>query len=333
MTPCIGRRDFITLLGGAAAWPLAARAQKPERMRRIGVLMPGVATEPDRQGWAAAFVQTLHNLGWEEGKNIRIETRWNASDAERARTYAVELVKLGPDVILASTTGNLEPLLRATRTIPIVFTQVSDPVAQGFVPDLAHPSGNITGFAGFEFSMGGKWLELLKQAVPSLTRVAVMSNPKTSPQSVLFLRSIKAAAPSFGVQIIDAPVHDRADITRAIESLSLEPKAGLLITTDSFVISHRDLIAELVNQHRLPSIASDLIFVRRGGLMYYGLDQEDQFRQAAIYVDRILKGAKPGDLPVQLPTKFAFIINVKAAHTLGIDLPMGLMLRADEVIE
>ena len=328
------RRDFMTALGGAAvAWSIPASAQRPDRMRMIGVLMPGVATEPDRQGWVAAFVQTLHKLGWEEDKNIRIEIRWNAGDAERARASAAELIGLGPDIILASTTGNLEPLRRVTRTIPIVFTQISDPVAQGFVSNLAHPGGNITGFGAYEFSMGGKWLDLLKQAVPGLTRVAVMSNPKASPQSVPFSRSIEAAASSLGVQMIEAPVHDAADITHTIESFSHEPNGGLIITTDTFVISQRDLIVELATLHRLPSVASDLPFVRSGEFIYYGQDQENQFRQAAIYVDRILKGADPGNLPVQLPTKFTLVINLKAARALGVDVPVSLLLNADEVIE
>jgi putative ABC transport system substrate-binding protein len=302
-------------------------------MRIIGILMPGIATEVDRQRWKGAFVQTLHSLGWIEAKNIHLDIRWNNADGERARINAFDLAKLGPDIILAATSVNLRWASQATKAIPIVFTQVSDPVAQGFVSDLAHPGGNVTGFAAYEFSIGGKWLELLKQAVPSVTRVAVMSSTKASPQSAFFLRSIEAAAPAFGVAIINAEVHDTMDVTRVIESLSAEPNGGLLITTDPVVILHRDLIVELANRHHLPSVASDVPFVRKGGLIYYGIDQENEFRQAEVYVDRILKGVRPGDLPVQLPAKFKLVVNVKASHALGIDVPMNMLLLADEVIE
>ena len=327
------RREFITLLGGAAAWPLTVRAQQADRMRAVGVLMPGIATEADRQGWVTEFTQALHKLGWVEGKNIHLEIRWNSGDADRARANAAELVKLAPDVILAATSANLDPLLQITETIPVVFTQISDPVAQGFVKDLTHPGGNVTGFAAYEFSIGSKWLALLKQAVPGVTRVAIMSNAKAPPQSSFFLRSIEAAAPTFGIRIIDAPIHDAADVTRTIEGVSAEPNGGLLVTTDTFVILHRDLIVELANKHHLPSIAADLAFVQKGGLIYYGYDQDNQFRQAGIYVDRILKGARAGDLPIQFPTKFTFIINNRAAGILGIDLPLNMLLLADEVIE
>jgi putative ABC transport system substrate-binding protein len=327
------RRDFLGVLGGAVAWPLAARAQQPDRMRRIGVFMNGVADHPEGPNYLPTFLQALRKLGWTDGQNIRIDYRWSAGDVERARTYAAELVALAPDVILSASTTNLIALQQATRTIPIVFIQVSDPVAQGFIPNLAHPGGNLTGFTAFEFLTGGKWLDLLKQITPGIVRVAVVFNPDTSPQSKLFMSSIEAAAPSLGVEAIATPVHETADIEAAMDRFSRQPNGGLIFPTDSFTVMRSEGITELATRYRLPSVYALAGFVRNGGLMSYGPDYVDQYRQAAFYVDRILKGGNPGDMPVQEPTKFSLIINVKAAKALDIEVPLGLLIRADEVIE
>jgi putative ABC transport system substrate-binding protein len=328
------RREFIALVGGASAWPLSARAQGAGQVRRVGVLMNNVPTERLYQSYMTTLVQALQTLGWRDGRNLHLDIRWSAGDPERIRSYAEELVGLTPDVIVSSSTANLVALLRATRTIPIVFVLVSDPVAQGFVPNLVHPGGNITGFSAYELSMGGKWLDLLKQMAPNLAQIGVMSNPDTSPQSKLFLRSIEAAASSFGVTTVAAPVHNEAEINQGIENLARNTNSGLLLLPDTFTSVHDDLIMELTTRYHLPAIyATSEVAVHKGGLMYYGIDYESQFRQAAIYVDRILKGAKPGDLPIQSPTTFKLIINLTAARVLGIEVPMGLMLRADEMIE
>ena len=326
------RREFITLLGGAAAWPFAARAQQGGPMRRIGALLNSAATDTVAQAYLTTFLQSLRQLGWIDGQNLRLDLRWNASDAELSRIYTAQLIGLTPDVILAASTTNLTALRQATSTVPIVFVQVSDPVAQGFVENLAHPTGNITGFSSYEFSIGGKWLDLLKQIVPSLTRVAVIFNPEISPQSKFFLRSVEAAAPSFGVQIMTAPVHKTADIEPAVGGFS-GANSALIFPTDSFIALRRDLIVQLAAQYRLPAIYPLREFVTAGGLMRYGIDYDDHYRQAASYVDRILKGAKPGDLPIQQPTKFSLIINLKAAKGLGLTVPPNLLARADEVIE
>jgi putative ABC transport system substrate-binding protein len=327
------RREFATLLGGAAAWPVVARGQS-ERVRRIGVLMINNPTEPVYQSYLATFMRSLQTLGWTDGRNLQAEVRWSGGDSERARSNAEELVRMGPDLIFSVASVNLAALLRVTHTIPIVFVQVSDPVAQGFVADLVHPGGNITGFSAYEFSMGAKWLDLLKQMVPYVERVGVMFNPDTSPQSKLFLRSIEATGSSFGVKVIAAPVHSEDEIKKVVENLGREPNSGLLLPTDNFTNVHGDLILERSTRYRLPVIYSNSTAdVRKGGLMYYGIDYESQFRQAAIYVDRVLNGAKPGDLPVQGPITFRLAINLKAARALGIEVPVGLMLRADEMIE
>jgi putative tryptophan/tyrosine transport system substrate-binding protein len=330
------RRELIALLGGAAAWPLAARAQRPSGVRRIGVLMNGAATEAGPQSYLAAFIQGLRRLGWTEGQNLRIDVRWNAADAELARIYAAQLIGLMPDVILASSTTNLTVIQQATSTVPVVFTSVSDPVAQGFVPNLTHPGGNLTGFSVFEFSIGGKWLDMLKEAAPGLTRVAVMFNPDTSPQSQFFVRSIEAAAPSLGMQAIIIPVHATADIEPALESFAREPNGGLILPTDTFTRLRQKLIAELAMHYRLPSIeGTDFNFAKDGGLMFYGTNNNTagQFGKAAAYVDRILKGEKPGDLPVQKEDRYAFVINLKTAKALGLTIPLTLLGLADEVIE
>jgi putative ABC transport system substrate-binding protein len=328
------RREFITLLGGAAvAWPLVARAQQPGPMRRIGVLMNGVADHPENPNYLPTFLQALRKLGWIDSQNVRIDYRWSAGNAEIARTFAAELVALVPEVILSASTTNLIALQQATRTIPIVFIQVSDPVAQGFIPNLAHPGGNLTGFTAFEPSIAGKWLDLLKQFSPGIVRVAVIFNPDTSPQSKLFMRSIEAVAPSLGVEAIATPIHETADIEAVINRFSRQPNGGLIFPSDSFTVMRSEGITKQATHYHLPSIYAVAVFARNGGLMSYGPDYLDQYRQAAFYVDRILKGGKPGDMPVQEPTKFSLIINGKAAKALDIEVPLGLLIRADEVIE
>jgi len=304
-------------------------------MRRIGVLMNGAATELGPQSYVAAFVQSLRQLGWIEGQNVRLDVRWNAGNADLARTYAAQLIGMMPDVILVASTTNLGIMLQATHTVPIVFVQVSDPVAQGFVSNLAHPGGNVTGFSAYEFSIGGKWLDLLKQIAPKLARVAVMFNPETSPQSKLFLPAIEAAAPSFGVQVVAVPVSVNADIEQSIESFARQPNGGLILPTDSTTRLRHKLIAELAARFRLPAISAFSEFPMEGGLMYYGnfAGLVDEYRRAASYVDRILKGAKPADLPVQAPTKYELVINLKTAKALDLAIPESLLARADEVIE
>jgi putative ABC transport system substrate-binding protein len=322
----VRRRDFITLLGGAAAWPLAARAQQ---QRRIGVLMSTGATDPS---YVAVFVQVLRQLGWIDGQNLRLDIRWHENSPERGRALATELVATAPDVILTASTANLTALQQATRTIPIVFLQVSDPVAQGFVTSLAQPGGNITGFTAFEFSIGPKWLDLLKQMAPDLARVAVMFSPET-PQSKFWLSAIEAAGPSLGVEVVAAPVHNTAELERAMESLARTRNSGLIVPTDDFLTSQSKLVVDLATRHRLPSIYNAPEYLKSGGLMYYGYVRSDQYRHAAVYVDRILKGAKPGELPIQAPVRFELLINIKTAMALGIEVPLGLMLRADELVE
>ena len=295
--------------------------------------MNNVETDPTGQAYVAAFVQGLHDLGWIEGQNLRIVYRWNAGSAELARAHAAELVALAPDAILSASTANLAALQRLSPTTPIVFIGVSDPVAQGFVLNLAHPGGNITGFSSYEFTLGGKWLDLLKQIAPATARVAVVFNPQTSPQSKFFLSSIEAAAPTVGVSVVAAPIHSIAEIEPAIESFSRQANGGLIFPGDSFTTVHRKLIVEVAARYRLPAIYAVVVFARDGGLMCYEVEFDEQFRQAASYVDRILKGTKAGDLPVQTPEKFSLVINLKAAKALGIELPMSLMLSANEVIE
>jgi putative ABC transport system substrate-binding protein len=328
------RREFITLLGGAVAGrPLVVHAQQSERMRRIGVLMNGAATEGARQSWVAAFNEALRGLGWAEGQNIRVDIRWNAGDAQLARIYAAQLIGLMPDVILASSTINLRVIQEATNTVPVVFVLVSDPVEQGFVASLSKPGGNLTGFSLFEFSIGSKWLDLLKTIVPSVDRVALMFNPATSPQSKFFMRSIEVAAPSRGIQPIVVAVRTADEIEPAFESFARTPNGGLILPTDTFTNVHKNRIAELAVRHRLPSISANEVFPKYGALMYYGTNFLHQFQQAAGYVDRILKGVKPGDLPVQNPDKYSLIINLKTAKMLGLDVPSSLLAIADEVIE
>jgi putative ABC transport system substrate-binding protein len=328
----IKRRDFITLLGGAVAWPLAARAQQ---MRRVGVLMNAAATDAIPVSYVVAFVRALAQLGWSEGQNLRVDVRWNAGDASLARIYAAQLIGLQPDVILSASTTNLMILRQATNTIPIVFVQVSDPVAQGFVASVTKPGGNLTGFSMYEFSVAGKWLDLLKEIAPGLARVAVMSNPDTSPQSKFFMRSVEAAAPSLGVQAVAVPVRSTGEIETALQEFARQPNGGLIMPTDSFSFLRSKLIAELAQRHRLPSISAYVNFAKDGGLMDYGanVNLPEQFRQAASYVDRILKGEKPGDLPVQRADKYTLVLNLKTAKALGLTVPLPLLGLADEVIE
>jgi putative ABC transport system substrate-binding protein len=328
------RREFITLLGGAAAaWPLAARAQQGERMRRIGVLMAVAESDPDVHLGVDAFQQVLNQHGWSQGRNLRIDYRWGAGDASRIEALAKELVDLQPDVLIGHSTPSAAGLLRKTRTIPIVFLTVTDPLGQGLVASLAHPGGNITGFSVFEFSLGTKWLEALKQIAPSIRRVTVIFNPETAPYYALYLQSIAAAAPSLALEPIIAQVRSGVEIESVIRTFGGEPNGGLLVLPDSHNIVHRKLIIELAAHYRLPAIYYFRYFAVDGGLISYGPDELDLFRRTADYADRILKGANPGDLPVQQPTKFELIINLKTAKALGLDVSLSLQQRADEVIE
>jgi putative tryptophan/tyrosine transport system substrate-binding protein len=329
------RREFIAGLGGAAAWPLGARAQQPERMRRVGVLINSVATDPEYQSYLAAFIQGLRQLGWIEGKNLRIDVRWNGGDAKPALTYAAQLIGLMPDVILATSTINLTVIQQATSTLPVVFIGVADPVAQGFIASMRQPGGNVTGFSLYEFSLGGKWLGLLKEVAPNLAKVAVMFNPDASPQTKLFLPVIESAAPSFGVQAIATPVGATAEIEPALASFARQPNSGLILLADSFMNLRYSLIADLAGRYRLPSIGSGPIFAKDGGLMSYGngINLISRYKEAATYVDRILNGAKPRDLPVQASDKYSFVINLKTAKALGLTIPPGVLAIADEVIE
>jgi putative tryptophan/tyrosine transport system substrate-binding protein len=326
------RREFIAGLG-AAAWPVAARAQQVERVRHVGVLMNGAATETLDQSSLAALIRGLRQLGWIEGQNLRIDVRWMAGDAGLARIYAAQLIGLMPDVILVSSTINLKVIQQATNTVPVVFVGVSDPVAQGFVASMRQPGGNLTGFSSFEFSTGGKWLDLLKEVAPGLTGVAVVFNPDTSPQSNFFLRAIEAAAPSHGVQAIAVRVRATIDIERDLTSFARQPNGGLMLPTDTFTRLHNVLIADIAGRFRVPSIGAGPNFAKAGGLMEYAIDYVSQFRQVATYLDRILRGDKPGELPVQAPTKFELVINLKTAKALGLSIPETLLATADEVIQ
>jgi putative tryptophan/tyrosine transport system substrate-binding protein len=326
------RRDFLGVLGCAAAWPLAARAQQPERMRRIGALMGIAESDPEGQRYIEAFLQGLQDLGWTPGRNVQIEYRWGGSDPNRIQTNATELVGLKPDVILAQTALTLVPLQQETHTIPIVFMQVIDPVESGFVASMARPTGNLTGFAPFEASVTTKWLEMLKEISPGVIQVAVILNPDQSP-NVVMLRAIEAAAVSLGIRLTVAGVHDAANIEGAINAPMRESNGGLIVLPNPITINHRELIITLAAKHRLPAVYPFRFFVAAGGLMSYGADIVAQYRQAATYIDRILKGAKPADLSVQTPTKYELVINVTTAKALGLDVPPALLARADEVIE
>jgi ABC-type uncharacterized transport system substrate-binding protein len=327
------RREFTTLLGSAAVWPLAARAQQPERIRRIGILTSGAtADDPDGQTRSAAFLQGLEQLGWIDGRNIRIDYRWGAGDADGLRKYAAELVTLAPDVIVASGTATVAPLLQATRTAPIVFVQVTDPVGAGFVDSLARPGGNATGFTLFEYGISGKWLELLKEIAPAVTRAAVIRDPAQTAGTGQF-GAIQSVAPSVGVEVSPINMSGAGEIERAIVAFARFSNGGLIVTASALSVVHRDLIITLAARHKLPAVYYRRLFVTDGGLISYGPDIVDQYRRAAGYVDRILKGEKPADLPVQAPTKYELVINVKTAKALGLQVPPTLLARADEVIE
>jgi putative tryptophan/tyrosine transport system substrate-binding protein len=331
----IGRRQFITLMGGAAAaWPLAARAQQGSRMKRIGVLMQFAENDPVATAQLSGFMQGLTQLGWTDGRNARMDLRWAAGSVDRDRMFAKELVDLQPDVILAHTTPATAELQRETRTIPIVFAVVSDPVGVGFVASLPRPGGNLTGFVHMEASIGGKWLELLTEIAPGVKRATIMFNPDTAPYArSYYLPSFEAAARSFKVAPIAAPVHSEAEIETVIISLGREPGGSLVVLPDTFSQVHRAAIISLAAQNNVPAAYYDNSFAVDGGLFSYGPDQVDIFRRAAPYVDRILKGEKPADLPVQAPTKYVLTLNLKTAKALGLDVPWILQQRADEVIE
>jgi putative tryptophan/tyrosine transport system substrate-binding protein len=329
----VKRRDFITLLGGAAAWPLAARAQQGQRMRRIGVLQPMAADDPEALLRVSAVNGRLKELGWTDGSNVRIDYRWTSGNAALMRAQAAELASLKPDVILGASTPVVATLRAETSTIPIVFVQVIDPVAAGFVTSLARPGGNVTGITNFEFTIGGKWLETLKEIFPRVVRVAVLYNPMTAPYAGSLLRFIASAAPALAVELTDTPVHDVTEIERAIDSFAQTSNSGLLVLPDSTTLLHRDLIIARAAHHRLPTIYPFRYFALNGGLVSYGTDAADTHRQAVSYVDRILRGTKPEDLPVQAPIKFELIINLNTARALRLDVPPTLLVAADEVIE
>jgi putative tryptophan/tyrosine transport system substrate-binding protein len=327
------RREFITLLGGAAAaWPLAARAQQPERVRRIGVLINRPAADRESQAGVTAFQQALQQLSWTDGRNLRIDIRWGESDADRYRKYAAELVALPPDVLLASGTPSVAALQHVTRALPIVFVSVVDPVGAGLVDTLARPGGNTTGFMLFEYSLSGKWLELLKQIAPRLTRVAVLRD-SANPSGLAEFSSIQAVAQSVGVEVSPVIVRDAGEIERVVTAFARSANSGLIVTGSASASVRHDLIIALAARHKLPAVYTQKSDVTGGGLMFYGPDRVDQFRRAAGYVDRILKGEKPADLPVQAPTKFELVINLKTAKALGLEVPPTLFARADEVIE
>jgi len=328
------RREFITILGGAAAmWPLAARAQQSDRVRRIGVLLASTADDPEWQARFAAFQQSLQQLSWSDGRNVRIDTRWATTKLDDVRRHAAELAALTPDVIVAgSGTVTVAPLLQATRTVPIVFALVIDPVGAAFVESLAQPGGNATGFTTFEYSMSGKWLELLKQIAPTITRAAVLRDP-TIVSGIGQFAAVQAVAPSLGVDLSAVDVRDAGEIERAITTFARSSNGGLIVTASALATQHRDLIVALAARLRLPAVYSHRVFVYDGGLVSYGPDFLDQFRQAAGYVDRILKGEKPAEMPVQAPTKYEVVINLKTAKALGLTVPPGVLARADEVLE
>jgi ABC-type uncharacterized transport system substrate-binding protein len=326
------RREFITLLAGAAARPLAARAQQPERVRRIGILMSGAESDPQQRAQQAAFVSALNELGWTEGRNVNIDTLWSSGDASRLLTDAKNLVALTPDLVLASGGVAMQALLQATRTIPVVFLLVLDPVGAGYVQSLAHPGGNVTGFTNFEYGMSGKWLELVQQMMPDLMRAAVLRDPGATSGTAQFA-AIQAVAPFLKVDLTSLGLSNVGEMERDIAKFAHGTKGGLIVLPGALAVVHRELIITLAARHRLPAIYPYHYFITSGGLMSYGPNPTGQFRQAAGYADRILKGEKPADLPVQAPTKYELVINLKTARALGLEVPPTLLARADEVIE
>jgi putative tryptophan/tyrosine transport system substrate-binding protein len=327
------RRELVALLGGATAvWPLAAHAQQSERVRRVGVLMPLAADDPQSLRRLTAFVQGLQQLGWTDSRNVRIDVRWAAGDPDRFRRYAAELVGLAPDVILAAAVSSMMPLQQATRSVPLVFVQVTDPVGAGFVASLARPGGNATGFTLFEFGVSAKWLELLKEVAPRLTRVAVLRDPSSSTGIGQFA-AMQGVAPALGVELSPIGVSDPGEIERTMAEFARGSNGGLILVPTAQTLIHRELIITLAARHQLPTIYPYRYFVTAGGLMCYGPDEIEQYRQGASYIDRILKGEKPADLPVQAPTKYELAINLKTAKALGLEIPPSLLARADEVIE
>ena len=328
----IRRREFISLLGGAAAaWPLAARGQQPGKVYRVGMLTGQPEGDPENAARLAAFRLALGKFGWSEGRNLLIDIRWGAGDPDRMRVLAKELNRLGPDIVVSESTPATAALRQEIPNVPIVFSQVANPVGAGFAASLARPGGNITGFTNFEPSMGGKWLELLKEVAPRVARTAAIFNPET--HSGQYWQSIEAAAPSLAVTFTRAPVRDAAEIERTIEAFARDPNGGLLVMPDSFTLTHRELIVALAERRRLPSIYAFRVFPASGGLLSYGIDQVEIFRRIAAYVDRILRGANPGELPIEGPTKFELAVNLKTAKALGLTVPPTLLARADEVIE
>ena len=327
------RREFLGVLGGAASWPLAARAQQSDRVRRIGVLMGYAESDAEGQAYVAIFREGLQKLGWAEGRNFQIDIRWATSDPEAVQRLAKELVALQPDVILSPTTPTTAALLQQTRTIPIIFAIVSDPVGSGFIASFAKPGGNVTGFIILEPTLAGKWLELLKEIAPRIARVALLFNPATAPYAEYYLNPFKAAAASFAVEAIVAPVHDMSELESAVGVQAREPNGALIVIPDSFMTTHRAEITSLAARHRLPAVYPFRHYTEIGGLLSYGNDQRDNFRRAATYADRILKGEKPSELPIQAPVKFELVINLKTAKTLGLTVPPTLLSRADAVIE
>jgi ABC-type uncharacterized transport system substrate-binding protein len=327
------RREFIMLLGGAAAWPLAARAQQPNGMRRIGILITLAESDTVGQAYVGAFREELQKLGWMEGRTFRIDTRRATPDVESIQRFAKELVALQPDVILTQNTPTTASMLQQTRTIPIIFANVADPVGSGFVASLPRPGGNVTGFITMEPTIPSKWVELIKEIAPRVARVAFLFNPATAPYFGVYVDPFKAAAATFGVEPIIARVHDTSELETIIAALARDPNGGLVVMPDGFLVAHRAEIASLALRYRLPAVYPFRVFTEVGGLLSYGNNLVDQYRRAAIYADRILKGEKPGDLPVQVPVKFELVINRKTAEALGLDVPPSFYWRADEVIE
>ncbi|HEY4836309.1 MAG TPA: ABC transporter substrate-binding protein [Bradyrhizobium sp.] len=327
------RREFIGLIGGAVAWPIKARAQQADRMRRIGVLMGSAADDSESQARIAAFAQGLAQLGWADGRNVRIDTRWATTNADDIRRHAAELAALAPDVILAASgTATVAPLLQATRTVPIVFVLAIDPVGAGFVASLARPGGNATGFTIFEYGMSGKWLELLKEIAPRVTRAAVLRDPAIA-SGIGQFATVQAVAPSLGVELSPVDVRDAPEIERAVTAFARSRNGGMIVTASPLATRHPNLIITLAARHKLPAVYAGRWFVTGSGLLSYGPDYVEQFRQAAGYVERILKGEKPADLPVQASTKYELVINLKTAKALGLTIPQSVLARADEVIE